>query len=392
MKEVVLVHYAELALKGENRPFYERRLIDNLKRSCGGLAAGVLRLYGRLVVIPENDIDVTDLEARVADVLGIADYGRGIMTEADWSQLLEATRQVLPDGEKTFGVRARIADQDWERSKSRTERDVGTFVGETTGWKVDLKQPDVWVRVDVSSRRAIVSASRTRGRGGLPVGSSGKAVALLSGGIDSPVAAYMMMTRGCRMLAVHFHSAPYTSAASQDKVVELASALTRYQPEMDLVMVPFAAGQRRIVAKTPEALRVILYRRFMMRFATRLARRHKARALVTGEAVGQVASQTLANLRSVEDAAGLPVLRPLVAMGKDWIRSAAEDLGTYDISVRPHDDCCSYLMPKRPATRSRVPEVLAAEEALDVIAIVREMADRAETIHIVGCPRSRTPH
>jgi thiamine biosynthesis protein ThiI len=235
------------------------------------------------------------------------------------------------------------------------------------------------VHVEVLPREAFVSVQRFAGPGGLPVGSSGTVMALLSGGIDSPVAAWRMMGRGCRVEFVHFHGAPYQDRSSRDKVEELARLLTRYQARSTLHLVAFGEIQRQIVAAVRRPFRVVLYRRMMMRIAEQLARRAGAGALITGESLGQVASQTLANLTVVENAAELPILRPLIGMDKGEIRAQAERIGTYEISIQPDQDCCQLFMPRQPATFMSVEEAVAAEAPLDTEALLAQALENSET-------------
>jgi thiamine biosynthesis protein ThiI len=245
---------------------------------------------------------------------------------------------------------------------------VGSFVLECRpGWSVDLRHPELPVRIDIVNRRALVTVRRHEGSGGLPVGVSGRGMLLISGGIDSPVAASLMLRRGLRLDLLHFHSAPFTGTASQEKVREVARLLLPMQPSIELLMVPFAEPiQKQIVEKTPSRYRVILYRRFMARLAVLAARATGASCLVTGESLGQVASQTIENLTTIEATTDLPILRPLIGMGKTQIIDEARRLGSFEISLEPHDDCCSYLMPRHPMTRTTPGELEEVEEGLEV--------------------------
>jgi thiamine biosynthesis protein ThiI len=244
---------------------------------------------------------------------------------------------------------------------------------------VDLERPEVEIVVEVLPDEAFVSLDRRPGPGGLPVGASGTVAALLSGGIDSPVAAWRMMKRGCTVLFVHFHAFPLQDHTTIDKVTELARVLTRFQFRTRLVLVPFGEAQQTIVASCPAPLRVVLYRRFMVRIAEALAARHRAKALVTGESLGQVASQTLDNIAAIDEAAKGPVLRPLVGMDKDEITRQARRIGTFEISTLPDQDCCQLFVPKSPATAATLDELRAAEAGLDVAGLVEAAVARAET-------------
>jgi thiamine biosynthesis protein ThiI len=265
------------------------------------------------------------------------------------------------------------------------EREVGAHVGGRTGWPVSLDHPAVTLWIELVNGVALVGAARFAGPGGLPTGVAGRVMCLLSGGIDSPVAAYRLLRRGATCAHVHFHSHPYTGIESQEKARELAERIQPAGRRARLYLVPFAELQRRIVAACPAPLRVVLYRRFMFRVAEALARREKALAVVTGENLGQVASQTLENLRSIDAAVALPVLRPLIGLDKVEIIAEARAQGTYELSIAPHGDCCSFLMPPNPATRSTPEELERAETPLDVSAEVAALVEQSRTVEI-GSP------
>ncbi len=262
------------------------------------------------------------------------------------------------------------------------ERAVGTFVQEKTGWPVRLHDPDLTIHILVDENGLFTWTRRVPGPGGLPLGVSGRGSCLLSGGIDSPVAAYMMMKRGMRLDFVHFHSVPRTDPASLEKVHDLVRILNRYQGRARLAMVPLLEIQEQIAARCPASLRVLLYRRFMLGLSERVARRFKGRALITGESLGQVASQTIENMAAVEAVASLPVLRPLIGLDKQQIINIARMAGTFELSIQPHFDCCSFLMPENPATKSHADELHAAEAQLDVTTLVNDALERTEVFRI----------
>jgi thiamine biosynthesis protein ThiI len=277
----------------------------------------------------------------------------------------------------SFRVTVRRADKRFPISSPQVERELGARVVAARGWKVDLEHPALVIGAELLSNEAFYHFAKLPGAGGLPTGTSGRAAVLLSGGIDSPVAAWRMMKRGCSATLVHFHSYPFLARTSQDKAREIARVLTRYQLRTRLYLVPFGELQRQVTLSVPGPMRVVVYRRLMLRIAERLGRRVGARALVTGEVVGQVASQTLENIAVIDAAASMPVFRPLIGMDKEEITAEAERLGTYPISIIPDEDCCTLFTPRHPLTRARQHEVEAAEQSLPIAEMVARAADEA---------------
>ncbi len=369
----VLVHYGELALKGGNRPIFEKTLIENISRALAGLhIKAVRKLYGRLVVDLAPDSPWEEVRQRLGRVCGVVNFSPAHRVEATVEDIEaavdEATSQYAFD---SFRVQTKRADKTFALNTPELNTHIGARVQAATGAAVDLSDAaDFTLLIEIVSGTALVACERHPGPGGLPVGVSGRVACMLSGGIDSPVAAYRMLKRGCLVDFIHFHSYPYTDRASVDKAVEVAELLTRFQNRASVSLVPFAEVQQRIVAETPAHLRIILYRRFMVRISESIAQGLGAKALVTGESLGQVSSQTLTNITTIEAAAAaMPILRPLIGMDKQEIINLARAIGTYEVSIQPHDDCCSFLMPSRPATRSTPEELEAAEAALDVEAL-----------------------
>jgi thiamine biosynthesis protein ThiI len=315
---------------------------------------------------------------RLSHVFGIANFSKAGRTAADIEALTSAVLNDLRGHEaESFRITARRADKRFPMSSPEIERQLGARVQGAFGWRVDLERPALTVHVEVLPDHAFYFFGKERGAGGLPSGVSGRVACLLSGGIDSPVAAWRMMRRGCHAVLVHFHSVPFLAATSQDKVREIAAVLAKYQLGVRLYQVPFGDVQRRIVLATPPAPRVVLYRRMMVRIADAIARAAGAGALVTGEVVGQVASQTLENLSVIGAVSTLPVLRPLVGMDKEEITAEAQRLGTYPISIIPDEDCCQLFTPKHPVTRARLADVERLEAELPVDDLVRQAVDDA---------------
>jgi thiamine biosynthesis protein ThiI len=319
---------------------------------------------------------------RVANVFGIGNFARAGRAPLDVDAIAaEILKDLGPEDPPSFRLSARRSDKRFPLTSPEIEREVGGRIKEARGWHVNLSDPAMTIHVEALSKEAFYFFGKERGAGGLPVGASGKVACLLSGGIDSPVAAWRMMRRGCRVVFVHFHSYPILSRASQEKARELATSLARFQYHSRLMLVPFGEIQQRVVLAVPPPLRVVVYRRLMMRIAERLARLNRAQALVTGEVVGQVASQTLENMATIDTVVSLPVLRPLVGMDKEEITAEAQRLGTYPISIIPDQDCCTLFTPKHPATKAKRHEVERAEEALPVAEIVEQAAAAAVVEH-----------
>ena len=368
----IVEHYKELALKGRNRPWFVRVLVRNLRTALRGLDVGGVRsVMGRIEIELGPGASWPEVRTRVRRVFGIANFSIAGRATHDFDALAAAILNDLGDRQvESFRVSVRRADKRFPLTSPRIEREVGGRIKEQTGWRVDLDEPSLNIHIEMLPGHAFYFFGKEPGAGGLPTGTGGRVACLLSGGIDSPVAAYRMMRRGCSVLFVHFHSYPILSRASQEKVQEIAALLARYQLRSRLVLVAFGELQQQVLLAVPAELRVVFYRRLMFRIAERIARRAGARALVTGEVIGQVASQTLDNLTTIAAATSLEVLRPLVGMDKDEIVSQAERIETLAISNIPDQDCCQLFTPKHPSTRVRLDDIERAEEALPIADMV----------------------
>jgi thiamine biosynthesis protein ThiI len=379
----VIIHYQEIALKGKNRPWFVARLVRNIRESTRDLDIKEVRvLMGRIELVLGPDVTWEQVRDRLALVFGIGNFARAGRAPLDVDAIAkEILGDLGPGNPATFRVSAKRADKRFPLSSPEIEREVGGRIKEARNWTVNLANPELTIRVEALTHEAFYSFGTVRGAGGLPVGASGRVVCLLSGGIDSPVAAWRMMRRGCRVLFVHFHSYPILSRASQEKARELAKLLTRFQYHSRLFLVPFGEIQQRVVLAVPPPLRVVVYRRLMMRIAERIARMHRAQGLVTGDVVGQVASQTLENMATIGSVVTMPVLRPLVGMDKEEITAEAIRLATYPISIIPDQDCCTLFTPRHPATKAKPLEVERAEADLPIDEIVAQAVAAAEIEH-----------
>ena len=369
---ILIGRYHEVRLKGGNRWRFVRQAEENAHAILADLKPSRLWSEGpRLLALIPEDAGDGKIAERAALIFGLQNFTIGRQTRLDLRSIAQAAIEEAKRGRgETFRVSARRSDKSLAFDSMQIEREVGAAVRLALGLEVDLDDPQITIVVEMLKGHAYVGLNKLPGAGGLPIGTGGHALALLSGGIDSPVAAYRMMRRGLRLDFVHFHSYPLLPRTSQDKVLELALVLNQFQQRSKLMMVPFVEIQRQIVAKAARPIRVIVYRRMMMRIATALALGETASAIVTGESLSQVASQTLDNLSVIERAAGIPILRPLLGMDKQEIIDQARRLGTYETSIIPDQDCCTLLTPVHPQTHGTAKQIEEAEAAFDLDAIV----------------------
>ena len=397
--ESVIVHYQEIALKGRNRPWFIDRLAAGLRDATADLDVVRVRpLMGRIEVALGPAAEWPVVRERLGRVFGVANFARARSAGREMEDIagailchLDEPDAVGVDRVASFRVRASRADKTYPSTSPQIEREVGGRIKAARGWRVDLDAPDLAIGVEILPDRVFYTLGKEPGSGGLPTGTSGAVLCLLSGGIDSPVAAYRLMKRGCRVRFVHFHAYPILSRASLDKTREIADLLTRHQLRSRLYCVRFGEIQQTIVLSAPPPLRVVLYRRMMMRIAERLAGVCGAKALVTGEAVGQVASQTIENLAVINDVVTLPVLRPLIGSDKEEITREARRLGTYPVSIIPDQDCCTLFVPRRPATRARPGDVERAERNLPVADLVDKAVAEVERRDFLFPPPAAAP-
>lgn len=374
------IHYGEVGLKGKNRAFFEKRLVQNIKLSLQGTGyTEVKRLHDRILVLLDNTTDISAIEKRLRRVMGIAHFELVNLSEKDMSAIKEISLKSIEGKDfETLKVETKRSDKNFPLTSPEISKEIGGHLIQNTGYRADMHNPDLTVRIDISRHDVYIYSDKQIGVGGLPVGVSGKVLVMLSGGIDSPVAAWRMIKRGAKAVFIHFFSYPYTDKASLEKVMELVCILSESNYRSTVYLIPFADLQQIIVSETPAPYRVLLYRRLMTRIAERVAILADAEALVTGESLAQVASQTLTNLRSIESIADIPILRPLIGDDKADIIEKAQQIGTFEVSTLPHQDCCSLFVPKHPATRASVGDLDYAEKGLDISALVEKAINGME--------------
>ncbi|WP_366923190.1 tRNA 4-thiouridine(8) synthase ThiI [Metallumcola ferriviriculae] len=382
MEQTLLIRFGEISLKGKNRREFERKLLKNLKNVLGGIASNrVETAYGRMYVPIKDDVDT--VIQRVRKVFGIVSVSVAAVTLQDLAQIKQAALEQLEgyaDG-GTFKVETKRPDKRFPMQSPEISKEVGAhLLDNTTGWSVDVHQPDVTVMVEVRREGVYVYTGKIPCNGGLPVGSTGRGVLLLSGGIDSPVAGWLGMKRGLEIVGLHFHSFPFTSERSKEKVIDLARIISAYGGRVKLHINHFTDIQKAIRQNCPEEFYVTIMRRMMFRIADRIAKEEGALALVTGENLGQVASQTLESMGVINEVTKIPVLRPLVTFDKQEIMDYARQIDTYETSILPYEDCCTLFMPKHPATRPKLGPVQKAESVLDIEALIQGSLEKSEVV------------
>ncbi len=378
MRQVLLVRYGEVHLKGQNRPYFLRRLTENVKHAVAPLGAEAWLSDSRIYVSGMADMD--EAVRRVTRVFGLHSVSPAWELDKDYGEISAKCVELAKGLSGTFKVAARRSDKRFPmNSQQLNEQLGGDILQGNPNLRVDVHHPQHLVSVEIRDH-AYVYVGEIMAAGGLPLGTGGRALLLLSGGIDSPVAGYQMMRRGVSVNAVHFFSFPYTSERAKEKVLELARILGEYGAGMKVFVVPFTEIQMQIHEKCPDEMGTLIMRRFMMRIANEIARESGAQALVTGESLGQVASQTIEALACTDDVATLPVFRPLISLDKLEITNIAVKIGTYETSSLPYEDCCTVFTPRHPMTKPRIPVVAEAEKALDVDALVRDAVEGTESV------------
>jgi thiamine biosynthesis protein ThiI len=385
----ILIHYGEIALKGKNRNYFESQLIQNIKDQlelfCPNSFERVNKLFGSILVkLNDNGVaNIDKIEHALRHTFGIANFSFATSIEQDLEKIKDICLEMLNGKQfKTFRITTQRSDKKFPLTSTEVDMQVGEYIFEKFEQKksVSLKNPEVQCYINIIEKITLISSEKKSGIGGMPVGTSGRALVMMSGGFDSPVAAWWIAKRGVSTRFVHFHSVPYTSKESIEKVRDLVAVLKKFKSSGKIFLVPFADVQKEIMLKCPAPLRVILYRRFMVRIAEKIAQREKALALVTGDSIAQVASQTLENIFAVNEAATIPIFRPLIGMDKEEIMQKAREIGTYDISKLPHDDCCTRLMPKSPETHAKIKDVFEAEKNLDSEKLIEETVSKIELL------------
>jgi len=382
---IILIHYAEIGLKGKNRPWFEKKLVDNirLKAKQANVKAAISRLWGRIVL--ETDDSPAKIHPVLAKTFGLAWFAPAYPAALDLDKIKALIKKALSPclkKAKSFAVRVSQAGKT-KLSRTELEIDLGDYIRKNFCPKVNLSEPEITVYLEVvDDKTAFLFTEKIPGPGGLPVGTGGKAICLLSGGIDSPVAGYLALSRGVNLTYLHFHSYPKTSDQSIQKVKKLIKILARHQPRVKLYLAPFLPAQTEIIANTNHRYLVILYRRLMLKIAAEIVGKEKAQALVTGDSLGQVASQTIENIALQDKAVSVPIVRPLITNSKEEIISLAKKVGTYLVSIQPHQDTCSLFLPKNPVTKGRLEQVIEEEKKFNTDKLIKDCLEKMKIVEI----------
>lgn len=388
MKEIVLVKLGEIVLKGLNKKHFENLLINNIKKSVSpNNEYEIWSAQSTIYVVPNSDeLDLQACADKIAKIFGIVSYVRSAISEKELDAIKSCAESYLENellGAKTFKVESKRADKKFPLKSPEISAEIGGYLlSKFPHLTVDVRNPDITVWVEIREKGAYIHGNAKQGSGGIPVGCGGKASILISGGIDSPVAAWMLARRGVELTAIHFASPPYTSERAHDKVVRLLKAVSEYSGKMKMITVNFTKIQEEIRDKCDEELSTVLMRRFMMRVAEILAKKNFCHALITGESLGQVASQTMQAIACTDAVANMPVFRPLIGTDKSEIVATAQKIGTFDISIEPFEDCCTVFTPRHPKTKPNLKYLEQAEEALDVETLIEDALENAQSIII----------
>ena len=386
MAEVLLVRYAEIHLKGLNRPYFERMLVDKIKDAIYPVNAKIIREQGRIFIYDIPDDMLKNTLEKTCKVFGVHSVSPAHCVEKDWNCIKSEAIKMMADylsQQVSFKCFAKRSDKKFPMTSEQICRELGHELLEAyPTLNVDVHKPDVKVTVEVRQEKTFIFTKEYKGVGGMPVGTNGKAMLLISGGIDSPVAGYMIAKRGVSLSAVHFYSYPYTSERARDKVIELTKLVAGFAGNIDLYLVPFTDIQLMIYDKCPSSETTVLMRRLMMKIAERIAISCGAQALITGESIGQVASQTMDSLVCTDDAVSIPVFRPLIGFDKEEIIDRAQQIGTFETSILPYEDCCTVFVPIHPVTRPKVEQLRNSESLVDFEPMIENAIQQTELMKI----------
>jgi thiamine biosynthesis protein ThiI len=384
MYNSIVVHYGEIGTKGKNRSFFEKKLVENIKWSLKNQFISVKRIFGRIIVEINEDTKITELKEDLSNIFGIQNFSFSVKTSLDIDKIKKISLSLIPEKAKSFRIKATRSNKTFKYSSSELNNMLGEYVQKNKKIKVDLENPDTTIFIEITESNAFVYNQKIKSLGGLPVGVSGKVISLISGGIDSPVSSFFMMKRGCSIVYLHFYNSTINTAQSLEKVVSLVKVLSKYQFKTKLYLVPFEDIQKEIIKEVNSRFRMIIYKRFMLMIAEKILESEKAEALVDGSNIAQVASQTLSNMNVIKNATRHSLLSPLLGFDKEEIIDVAKRIKTFELSILPYQDCCSFLISEHPATKSNLEEIEKLESKLNKKQLVDNAVNSASIRKIIN--------
>ncbi len=385
MNTICIIHYGEIGLKGRNRIIFERQLISNIKKVLVDDNAIVKRQFGRFLIKLDDNSNLNLIKSKLELIFGIENFHFGYKTKQTIDEMSKIALEILKKDNnwQTFRIQTKRSNKNFSMKSEEINRKIGSVCGKAFPNKtVKLKNPDITIYIEIVNKDAFILEKKYKGAGGLPIGSSAPVLALLSGGLDSPVAARQMMKRGCPVHFIHFHSEPYTNRTSTEKVIELAKIANLPEQKAKIILVPIIDIQKSILTECEEKYRVLLYRRAMIKLAEYFAHQLNCKALVTGESVGQVASQTIENITAVHEVTNIPILQPLISLDKKEIIDLAKKIGTFETSILPHEDCCTIFMPKNPSIKTNSHKLKEQEDRFDLNTLLKQSIKDAKILEI----------
>lgn len=375
----IIIHYDEITLKGKNRPFFERALIKNIKELLEGINYNeIYKSSGKIIIDMNESTDIPKAKEILKSIPGISNFAFAVSEDKDMEKINKKTVELLNSCEeikkcKTFKIEARRSDKSFELKSPEINARVGEYVLENATLKVDVHNPDLEIIIDINNRKCFIYFEKIKSIGGLPVGTAGKLISLISGGIDSPAASFMMMKRGVKVIFIHFKNKTIMSGVGENKIEKLVQILSRFQGRSKIYIVPFEEFQKEIIAKVPAKNRMIVYRRAMFKLSEIVAGKENAKGFITGDSLSQVASQTIDNVKAIYSATNYPIFSPLIGMNKQEIIDLAKCIGTYETSIIPYQDCCGFLIAKHPETKADLDEIVKQEENLEIDKIAKRV-------------------
>lgn len=362
----VVVHYSEIGTKGKNRIFFEKKLVENLKKALDKNLIEIYRRYGRIVCELKENSDMKKIIIIIKRVPGVYSFLFCQKSFLDLGEMKKVSLEILKNKDfESFKIKSSRSNKKFNKTSQELNELIGEYIVKNLNKKVDLKKPEVTLYVEVCEKEAFIGCEKYKGLGGLPVGSSGKLISSLSGGIDSPVASFLMMKRGCRIVFLHIYNSTQINSLTLKKLEDIVKQLTKFQLNSKLYIVPFEKIQKEIIMNVHSKFRMIVYRRFMIEIINEVAKKEKAGGIVTGDSLGQVASQTIENLNCIYSLSSLPIFTPLIGLNKDEIIKLAKKIGTYKYSIEPYPDCCSFMIAKHPETKGKLEEIKKLESFIE---------------------------